>query len=149
MSCVQPGDPERFLNVPLFYMHIFKAVLNYMHTRYQWRIQGEGFGGWNHSFFWTINVFEWGHMVGTTPSPFCPGPLRPPSFSNGWLRRRGIFIYIYVCVPAPLLNLWKQMVDYIGNHGSMTGRDPSKVVNESHLWKFMDQPLLSSSYLWS
>ena len=132
MSCVQPGDPERFLNVPLFYMHIFKAVLNYMHTRYQWRIQGEGFGGWNHPFFWTINVFEWGHMVGTTPSPFCPG-LRPPSFQMAGSAAE-VYLYIYVCT-SPLLNLGKQMVDYIGNHGSMTGRDPSKAVNESPLMK--------------
>jgi len=52
-----------------------------------------------------------------------------------WLAPPQRYIYIYMCVPAPLLNLWKQMVDYIGNHGSMTGREHSKAVNESPLMK--------------
>ena len=73
-------------------------------------------------------------MVGTTPSPFCPG-LRPPSFQMAGSAAE-VYLYIYVCTsPPPKSWETKLMVDYIGNHGSMTGRDPSKAVNESPLMK--------------
>ena len=32
-----------------------------------WRIQGAGFRGLEPPFFWTINAFEWEHIVGTLP----------------------------------------------------------------------------------
>ena len=57
---------------------------------FQWRIQGES-SGWNTPFFWTINSFEWGHIVGT-PS-FVLG-LEPPLFKNGMIRTCISFLYL-------------------------------------------------------
>ena len=37
---------------------------------------GGGFQGLEPPFFWPINAFEWGHIVGT---PLCPG-LETPLF---------------------------------------------------------------------
>jgi hypothetical protein len=104
------------------------------------------------SFLWFLATTIQGRVsgVGTTPfferSMYLNGDIwlepPPPPFVLGWdpllfkwLAPPQRYIYIYMCVPAPLLNLWKQMVDYIGNHGSMTGREHSKAVNESPLMK--------------
>lgn len=51
---------------------------------------GEGSGGWNHTFFSTINSFEWGHMQNQVIKCDCKYLMKENQF---WNKVHAIFLF--------------------------------------------------------